>query len=1065
MDEQDASAAYIAQMYELLLATRHHLDTLGGSTSLEQRQLAVQELAQLGTTIASLSARLHAEDCTQAAEAFAACFDLRNGATVSSPTLLANCADLLTYLQERLEVMIQHQHVLGPTDNDRLTVSRLILTVQQTHEQSGRVESSGASSFGLHEGAQTGSQLTAEERALLRSFQTTAVRQGMRHVSPDSGGAPSIQPAAQPGASPEAASIMARAASTVTAEELDHIPAEMKRYFVVETREDIQDLRRMVLSFEQPPGERSALSEMGRLVHKIKGAASTLGFDVLASLALIFEDVIRALQSPTVDAVPDAVGTLTALLALFEAALEATARQTSDSVLVDLIDRAETARDGLLSRLSVGPAGLRGRLSETPPDSADTLGPVAAGAASAQGDSGEPHPRANEIEPLLRVEVGRLDKLMTRVNALVLNRASFMQMRDDILKLQVELDQALGRLTTISQRVTDRPSHDVSHVSMPLPGSSSNSHKAPLSVPLSPISPISDQAWDELQLERLTELDQALRQLSEVVADTTSASKYLRFALTRLDQIGDEQATITHDIQRDVIQIRLVRLEDLMPRMQLEARRLANSLGKVIAFTVRGQMTEIDRNISEALAEPLIQLVRNAVVHGIESREERVEQGKLETGSIWIHAYYVGSEVVIEVGDDGRGVNPYRLAASAVAMGILNAESARTMAFSEALDMMFLPGITTFQEAQIVAGRGIGLDEVRTAIGRLKGTIQVRSEVGKGSVFRIRVPISLSIVRSLSVQVAGQPFAVPFSSVLQMASVAESDLLPVRGTELDMASGSSARGSQRLRVRVAPAAPNLGEILSQDTAGNYPPAEDVYEEIPALRLADLLGFEAPVPSTQLALIVEAGRRRAALLVDQVAGDDEAVVQTLPSHLRRRSIRGATVTPDGVVQLLIDLPELLQGALDSGEKLPPPRKKRSPQSPASEAPKVLIVDDSMSIRGALELALSRAGFDVTLARDGIEAFEMMLASVPRVMVLDIEMPRLDGFELLSVMRDTPQFAEVRVVMLTSRAAEKHREQAMKLGASAYLIKPCPQETLIETVRAQLSLEASTNFNHG
>jgi chemosensory pili system protein ChpA (sensor histidine kinase/response regulator) len=907
-----------------------------------------------------------------------------------------------------------------------------------------------------------GTGLTPEEQALLRSFQTSVVLQPSRHVAqdndqdsglstriPDQSSDPLMTVPASPGRTP------------VTSEELNYIPPEMKRFFLVETAEDIHDLRRMVLDFEQRPGEQSTLSEMGRLVHKIKGAAATLGFEVLASLALIFEDVIRALQSHVLDPEGlDATGSLTGLLALIDAALEAAAEeQTFDTEPVGLIEQAQTIRDALLS--NIGP-DFHDRSSAPILDATEISGRSASGILTASSDgreSREAHPPVSEIESLLRVEVGRLDKLMTHVNALVLNRASFIQMRDDILKLQSELDQALARLSSISHQVADR--HSREQLSSPPLGPRPDAAKTGLPAQLA------NRLWDELEMERFTEFDQALRQLSEVVTDTTSASKYLRLALTRLDQIGDEQAAITHDVQRDVIQIRLVRLEDLMPRIQLEARRLANSLGKAITLTIRGQMTEIDRNISEALAEPLLQLVRNAVVHGIESQQERVEQGKLETGSIWIHAYYVGSEVVIEVGDDGRGVNPYRLAASAVAMGLLNADSARRMAFSEALDMMFMPGITTFQEAQLVAGRGIGLDEVRTAISRLKGTIQVRSELGKGSVFRIRVPISLSIVRALSVQVAGQPFAVPFSSVLQMISVVQDDISPLSSGGRWNGTGNSAiHVAERLRVRVAALEANRLEPMPQASTPDGFLAETsntgaAYEEIPVMRLADLLGFEVAVPATQLALIVEVGRRRAALLVDQVADDQEVVVQTLPPHLRRRSIRGATVTPDGVVQLLLDLPELLQGAFDGGQMPVSMWKKPVPQTEAADAPTVLVVDDSMSIRGALELTLTRAGFNVALARDGIEAFEKMLISVPKVMILDIEMPRLDGFELLSVMRDTPQFRGVRVVMLTSRAADKHREQAMKLGASAYLIKPCPQETLIETVRAQLYDEASAS----
>ena len=1028
MDEEVAAGTYIHEMLDLISAAKHHLNLLGSVPGEEQRRHEVLELGRLGATLAELGAGLPLDDCVEALGAFTRCFPGADGGdTGGSPLeqgtllpaeILAGSAELLAYLQERLLIMARHGRALPPSDSDRLALSHMILTLEQARERP------------------IGAQLTPEEQALVRSFQTSQVRQRASSPLPFSG-------------------------AMVSDADLDYIPPDMKRSFLVETGEDLQDIGRMVLNFEQHPDDESAiLSEMGRLAHKIKGTGSTLGFDVLAAVTLVFEDGIRALQSRAVVARPEAVGSLTGLLALIESALEAAvADQPSDAALGELITHAETLRDELLSARGLewdDPA-------KTHPPEAVLSGQIVPGPTGAETDSSSSRLRINDIESFLRVEVHRLDELMTHVNALALNRASFIQMRDDILRLQGELDQALARLDTVSHQVTDlNPQQGQGWLSAV---NATTFTAAPTPRP----TYHSYVAGDGLVSERFSEFDQALRQLTEVVADTTSASKYLRSALTRLDQIGDEQATITHDIQRDVMQIRLVHLEDLMPRIQLEARRLAASLGKAISFTTRGQMTEIDRNISEALAEPLIQLVRNAVVHGIESGEERVEHGKSLTGNIWIHAYYVGSEVVIEVGDDGRGVNPHRLAASAVALGLVDAEAARRMAFSEALDMMFVPGITTFREAQIVAGRGIGLDEVRTAIQRLKGIIQVRSEPGKGSVFRIRVPISLSIVRALGVQVAGQPFAVPFSSVQQMISVSQEDLSPLPPTAAASVGGMAARASLGLRLRVDAVA-TAHEHLEEDKGmphhqgtgrGIAGASEVMYEHVPALRLADLLGFESSIPTTQLALILEVGRRRVALLVDQVSDDQEVVVQTLPSHLRRRSIRGTTVTPDGLVQLLLDLPELLQSAQSGDQLNPAPRRKPLPPAEVSKAPRVLVVDDSMSIRGALELTLTRAGFDVQLARDGIEAFEMMRVAVPRVVVLDIEMPRLDGFELLSVMRETPQFAEIRVVMLTSRAADKHREQALKLGAAAYLIKPCPQETLIETVRAQLINQTSQN----
>lgn len=310
---------------------------------------------------------------------------------------------------------------------------------------------------------EVGSGLTLEEQALLRSFRTSVVRQQTRHVP--QGSDQDTEPITRLSDYPSDPVMTIAAPSgrlPVTAEELNQIPPEMKRFFLVETGEDIHDVRRTVLDFEQHPGEQSTLSEMGRLVHKIKGAAATLGFDVLASLALIFEDVIRALQSRAIDPKsPDAMGSLTGLLALIDAALEAaTDDQTPDTELVELIERAQATRDALLARTSHEFSDRSSlRLVDSTEDIPGSVTPtgILAGTSDSR-ELREPHSLANDPESLLRVEVGRLDKLMTHVNALVLNRASFIQMQEDILRLQSELDQALSRLSSISQQVTDRHS-------------------------------------------------------------------------------------------------------------------------------------------------------------------------------------------------------------------------------------------------------------------------------------------------------------------------------------------------------------------------------------------------------------------------------------------------------------------------------------------------------------------------------------------------------------------------------------------------------------------------------
>ena len=324
MDEHDVAAMYIAEMRALLPLVGHHLATLRASeySSEEERRLAALELAHLGTAITDLCDGLHADDCAQAAASFASCFAEGYSESLHSGLLLANCAGLLAYLQDRLRVLTEQGPTVPPTDADRQTLSQLILPLQQLRPGTEGTETTSATEAGSEplvsresSAGESSPQLTAEEQALLRSFQSAEVRRRQRPTGADTGaGDPPSKQAPAVGAQP-----------AVTAEELDYIPPEMKRFFVVETGEDVQDVRRMVLRFEQHPDDQATLSEMGRLAHKIKGAAATLGYDALASTTLVFEDVIRAVQSGTVGADSQAIGTLTALLALLETALAAAA--------------------------------------------------------------------------------------------------------------------------------------------------------------------------------------------------------------------------------------------------------------------------------------------------------------------------------------------------------------------------------------------------------------------------------------------------------------------------------------------------------------------------------------------------------------------------------------------------------------------------------------------------------------------------------------------------------------------------------------------------------------------
>ncbi|HEX6798152.1 MAG TPA: response regulator [Ktedonobacterales bacterium] len=834
------------------------------------------------------------------------------------------------------------------------------------------------------------------------------------------------------------------------ADELDYIPPEMMRAFAAEASEALEGLRTWTLRFERE-GARDDALELGRIAHQIKGTAATMGFGVLADLMLIYEDVTKAALRRSGQDQGATARTLLAMLDPIEQAiLAARAEREADPALVAAARQLREEWAAATGGNDPYPGALAGAGTWDPAASSvgETLAELAR---DTDAEETMPLPIAR-VEAPLRVDPRRLDALMAHVSGLTLGRGALLRARDDLALLYAEFEQMVARVSTLVDQLADtrpappQPQHPIAT------STEEDARRGGLgrrffgrsgSQPVQQGGQgLGERGGGTTDLERFTELDQTVIALREAVDDLVTTGRTLRDGLRQLGRVGSDQAVTAQVIQDDVLHIRLVPFGDLVPRVEVEARRLARALGKAITFTVGGELTELDRNISDGLAEPLRQLVRNAVVHGIELPAERLEEGKPPIGSVWLRAEHRGSEVVIEVGDDGCGVNPHRMAAAALAQGLLDLEQARSLSLTQALDLMFLPGITTGPDASVHSGRGMGLDDVRTAIERLRGSISARRDPRGGTVFRIRVPISLSAVQALVVRAGGYGYTLPFASVASTAALQPSELL-VR-VERD----ETGREQRHMRIRVAPR-----QVV--ETPGELPESAQTWEEIPAVPLAELLGFAQELLDPQPALVVEAGSRRAALLVDATLEQHDVVVQALPAHLRRRVVRGATVTPDGELLWLLDPTELLSdlatGRYDQRPRLRPAADARDD----TLAPTVLVVDDSVSIRHTLEQTLTRAGFAVQLARDGIEALDLMLVRPPRALLLDIEMPRLDGFELLAIMRETPPLAAVPVAMLTSRAAPRHQTRARELGAAAYLIKPCPQETLIETVQALIA----------
>ena len=823
-----------------------------------------------------------------------------------------------------------------------------------------------------------------------------------------------------------------RATQPPTHEISNEIPEHLKHEFLAEAAGDLVDLRAAIAAFGKMPGSLDDLHEMALLGHKVKGTADTYLFPVLAEVMHCFEDVPRVLQPVAVSHAAVCLNLLIRFADVIEAALQEAGDQgeASEDRLMDARFLLEEAQDLAATQSMPAAASMVGT-GELPVVSASAPEPV-----SERSTLHLPSVyRGGDEDSLLRVEPRQLDSLMHQSDGLAMNRAMLAQTSDEIHHVQSEIDQVLGRLAALSAQLTDLH---------PLIRRTGDATQASTSGPRWLVRrETSVGTWDDLELDSFTIFDEALRALSETALDATTLSGALQAFIQRLTRNSDSQQSVLNSMQQTIIHMRLVNLKTLADRVLLAAHQVAQSVDKQVEISILGQDTEIDRNISEALIAPILQLVRNAVAHGIESPAEREAHGKPVAGKIWLNASYSGNEVSIELGDDGRGVNPHQLIAAAVAARIIEAKTADYLTRDQALALMFEPNLSTNDQAGVIAGHGIGLNSVLTAIQRLRGSVTVRSEQGRGTVFQIRVPISLSITRALHVRVANNEYAIPFSLIRQMFAIPEAGIL----VSLPDAEPKNSGARFPRRVRVARSAPEQPLRRPDD------PNAALYDEVPVFSLAELLGLEEPPRATHMVLLLDVGQRQVAILVDEVLDESEVVIRALPAHLRRQAVRGASIMSDGRLFLVLDIAELLADAL-GGKTAPRPQAKPALEQPRQRSPKVLVVDDSISMRRAVEGALASVGYDVRVARDGVEALGMMLADLPDAMVLDIEMPRLDGFELLSVINGNEALARVPVVILTSRAAEKHHRQALELGVRGYLTKPCPDDVLLTTLQRVL-----------
>ncbi len=754
--------------------------------------------------------------------------------------------------------------------------------------------------------------------------------------------------------------------------------------FLEEAEEHLAALGEALRELEREPGAgAAALREIRRRIHTLKGTAAMVGFGEVARLCHALEDALerpggrdRAAQ------VHEAVDLLEDLVRNSEAP--------------EAVERVAP----LVLRLRAGKLPESPKLSESPKslESPEVPEPVSLAVRT-------PAPPQEQV----RVPLERVDALVRVASELVVQRSVLERAHRELVRQAGELGLSLRRLSGISDRLeTD---YEAAALTGPR-GSGGGS--GPAATP-------ADPEFDELELDRYTAFHLLTRGLAETVSDVQAVGTELAGTTSELEGFLQRQQRLLRELQDHLLRLRAVPLATLAGRLHRTVRVTAERCGKQAVLAFEGESVELDKSLLEALADPLLHLVRNAVAHGIEPAEARRAAGKPEEGTVRVTARYQGGQAVLEVADDGAGVDLAAVRAAAADLGL----PAGALTEEEALSLVFLPGFTTARAVSEVAGRGVGLDAVRAQVEALRGTVTAHSEPGRGARFTVRLPLSLAITRALLVETAGASFAVPAAAVSRILRLEAADI---------RADGDDA-------------------LVTLDG-----------EDLPVRPLRDILrlgGDPGPAEARPLALVLDLGDHRAAVLVDRLIESRDVVVKPLGPLLRRvDGLAGATLLGDGSVVPILDPYTFPRWELGAARRSAHPPALAGAAATAmaraaAEAPgplEVLIVDDSLSVRRVLSNLAGNAGWVPITARDGLEALEVLQARrrPPGVILLDIEMPRMDGYELAATLRGLPLYASIPIVMLTSRAGEKHREKALGLGASEYLVKPFQPEVLVHVV---------------
>ena len=777
---------------------------------------------------------------------------------------------------------------------------------------------------------------------------------------------------------------------------------EIMEDFLIEAFELIEQIDHDLVELEANPEDLELLNRIFRVAHTVKGSSSFLNFDVLTELTHHMEDVLNKARKGELKITPDIMDVVLESVDMMKGLLESIRDNGSDAAAgIDI--------KNICVRLT--------QISEGEAPSAAAEAP----AAPAPEPVKEPEPVAPAEEAAPEVSDAELSKLSdSEVEAEI----------ERLLKVRKAEDQARRASKGIApkspEEIAPATSAAPAPAARPAPSRERDTDKK---VPAaSSSSAVAQEQTIRVEVKRLDHLMNLIgelvlgkNRLLKIYDDVEERYEGEKF-LEELNQVVSSLSLVTTDIQLAVMKTRMLPIAKVFNKFPRMIRDLSRDLGKQIDLEISGEETELDKSIVEEIGDPLVHIIRNSCDHGIEDPETRKAMGKPEKGLVQLKAYNEGNHIVVEIVDDGKGLDADMLKSKSIEKGIITEREADAMSEKEAFGLIFRPGFSTAAKVTNVSGRGVGMDVVKTNIEKLNGIIDIESEVGKGTVMKLKIPLTLAIIQSLLVGTQEEFYAIPLASVLETVRVPIDDIYTIDGKNV-------------LRLR--------DEVLS------------------LVRLSDVFGVEKVFDGGDHTYVVIIGVAEAKLgiIVDTLVGQEEIVIKSMGDYLQNiPGIAGATIRGDGRVTLIIDVGAMMEMAKDIKVDI---RAEIEDSTKAKEKPsdyKVLIVDDSKMDRTIMQKALEPTGVTIIEATNGVEALNVIKSGEHSfdAILIDIEMPRMDGYTLAGEIRKYSKYRNLPLIAVTSRTSKTDRLRGVEVGMTEYITKPYSAEYLENVVRKNIKL---------